>query len=122
MLDPFVGTGTTSPAVAVCGRRSIGIEVDPEYFAKSVDRVRVAVGSGAQASLDILVGYLALRVRASTDCQGLTAVLEVHGVWDEPVAAPREAPRLHDRDEPGVLCPVGSVGVGRGVEVDGGAP
>ena len=53
MLDPFIGTGTTSAAAAMCGRNSIGTEVDPEYFAKSVDRVTTALGTRAQTSLDL---------------------------------------------------------------------
>jgi DNA modification methylase len=32
VLDPFLGTGTTSLAAAQCGRNSVGIEVDPAYF------------------------------------------------------------------------------------------
>jgi len=32
VLDPFLGTGTTSLAAANWGRNSIGIEVDPHYF------------------------------------------------------------------------------------------
>jgi DNA modification methylase len=32
VLDPFLGTGTTSIAAARCGRHSIGIEVDEHYF------------------------------------------------------------------------------------------
>jgi DNA modification methylase len=32
VLDPFLGTGTTSVAAAKWGRNSIGLEVDPEYF------------------------------------------------------------------------------------------
>ncbi len=53
VLDPFIGTGTTSAAAAMCGRNSIGTEVDPEYFAKSVERVNAALGAGAQTSLDL---------------------------------------------------------------------
>jgi modification methylase len=53
VLDPFVGTGTTAAAAAMCGRNSISTEVDPEYFAMSVDRVKAALGSTAQASLDL---------------------------------------------------------------------
>lgn len=32
ILDPFMGTGTTTIAAARCGRNSIGIEVDRHYF------------------------------------------------------------------------------------------
>ena len=32
VLDPFVGTGTTTIAAARCGRNSIGVEVDPYYW------------------------------------------------------------------------------------------
>ena len=32
VLDPFMGTGTTSLAASLCGRDSIGIEVDSHYF------------------------------------------------------------------------------------------
>jgi len=32
VLDPFLGTGTTSLAAANWGRHSIGVEVDPHYF------------------------------------------------------------------------------------------
>ncbi len=39
VLDPFVGSGTTTIAAARCGRNSIGVEVDPEYFAKCCQRV-----------------------------------------------------------------------------------
>ena len=31
VLDPFLGTGTTSVAAAACGRNSIGFEIDPSY-------------------------------------------------------------------------------------------
>lgn len=31
VLDPFLGTGTTSVAAAWAGRNSVGVEVDPEY-------------------------------------------------------------------------------------------
>ena len=32
VLDPFMGTGTSSVAAAMMGRNSIGIEVEPSYF------------------------------------------------------------------------------------------
>jgi len=39
VLDPFLGTGTTSLAVAQCGRNSVGIELDPAYFAFASERL-----------------------------------------------------------------------------------
>jgi DNA modification methylase len=32
ILDPFMGSGSTIAAAAACGLRSIGLEVNPEYF------------------------------------------------------------------------------------------
>jgi DNA modification methylase len=32
VLDPFAGTATTMLAAAQCGRNSVGVEVDPDYF------------------------------------------------------------------------------------------
>ncbi len=32
VLDPFLGTGTTSLAAALAGRNSVGVEVSPEYL------------------------------------------------------------------------------------------
>lgn len=40
VLDPFMGTGTTTVAAAMWGRNSFGIEVDPAYFGQAVRRIR----------------------------------------------------------------------------------
>ena len=40
VLDPFIGTGTTSVAAAKWGRNSIGVEVDPEYFEMANTRLQ----------------------------------------------------------------------------------
>lgn len=40
VLDPFMGTGTTSAAAARCGRHSIGCEVDTQYFDMAERRIR----------------------------------------------------------------------------------
>jgi DNA modification methylase len=40
VLDPFMGTGTTSAAAARCGRHSIGCEVDSHYFDMAERRIR----------------------------------------------------------------------------------
>lgn len=39
VFDPFLGTGTTSLAAALCGRNSIGCEVDKAYFALAHKRM-----------------------------------------------------------------------------------
>jgi DNA modification methylase len=39
VLDPFLGTGTTTLAAARWGRNSIGVEVDPDYFALAYRRI-----------------------------------------------------------------------------------
>ena len=40
VLDPFMGTGTTTVAAARCGRHSIGSEVDGHYFEMAERRIR----------------------------------------------------------------------------------
>lgn len=39
VIDPFVGTGTTILAAMKAGRNSVGIEIDPSYFAYATDRI-----------------------------------------------------------------------------------
>ncbi len=39
VLDPFMGTGTTSVAAGMCGRNSLGFEVDGHYFRQARRRV-----------------------------------------------------------------------------------
>jgi len=45
VLDPFLGTGTTTVAAARWGRNSIGIEVDPHYFEFAEKRVKESTTS-----------------------------------------------------------------------------
>ncbi len=40
VLDPFMGTGTTTVAAAKWGRNSIGVELDPHYFDMAEKRIR----------------------------------------------------------------------------------
>lgn len=40
VLDPFMGTGTTTVAAGLWGRNSVGVEVDPDYFTMSELRIR----------------------------------------------------------------------------------
>lgn len=39
VLDPFMGTGTTNLAARMCGRDSIGIEVQSEYYSQASQRL-----------------------------------------------------------------------------------
>lgn len=45
VLDPFLGTGTTTVAAAKWGRNSIGVELDPVYFDMAINRVHQATQS-----------------------------------------------------------------------------
>ena len=42
IMDPFLGTGTSTIAAAGCGRNSLGIELDPAYFELARKRVSAA--------------------------------------------------------------------------------
>lgn len=46
VLDPFVGTGTTTLAAIRADRNSVGNEIDPSYFKMAVDRVRAVEAEG----------------------------------------------------------------------------
>lgn len=45
VLDPFMGTGTTTVAAAKWGRNSVGVEVDPHYFKMAEKRIRYITAS-----------------------------------------------------------------------------
>jgi DNA modification methylase len=42
VLDPFMGSGTTGVAALQLGRRFVGIEIDPGFFAMACDRIAAA--------------------------------------------------------------------------------
>ena len=44
VLDPFMGTGTTTVAAAKWGRNSIGVELDPHYFELAEKRISNSTG------------------------------------------------------------------------------
>jgi len=44
VMDPFMGTGTTCLAAALTGRNSIGVEVEPSYFAMAKSRLHAQSG------------------------------------------------------------------------------
>ena len=37
ILDPFMGSGSTIAAAVACGYRSVGVELNPEYFMMALD-------------------------------------------------------------------------------------
>ena len=45
VLDPFMGTGTTTVSAAKWGRNSIGVEIDPHYFELAEERIHKATDS-----------------------------------------------------------------------------
>lgn len=51
VLDPYMGSGTTGIACVTTGRKFIGIEIDPDYFAIACQRIEVAQ---RQATLEIV--------------------------------------------------------------------
>ncbi|MEW6227486.1 MAG: site-specific DNA-methyltransferase [Bacillota bacterium] len=51
VLDPFVGTGTTTVAAAAAGRNSIGIEIDPVYLKFAIKR---ALEGGVKLNQQVL--------------------------------------------------------------------
>jgi DNA modification methylase len=56
VLDPFLGTGTTSVAAAKWGRNSIGIEVDPHYFEMAASRLANDRGLFSATSVRLVRG------------------------------------------------------------------
>lgn len=51
VLDPFMGSGTTGVACLETGRRFIGIEKDPHYFAVAKSRIDKALTTPRQPTL-----------------------------------------------------------------------
>jgi site-specific DNA-methyltransferase (adenine-specific) len=39
ILDPFMGSGSTIAAASACGLRSVGLEINPEYFRLAVNAI-----------------------------------------------------------------------------------
>lgn len=57
ILDPFLGTGTTTLAAAQCGRNSIGVEVDPDYLRYAQARIsHKTSGLFSAATINVHVG------------------------------------------------------------------
>lgn len=45
VLDPFLGTGTTTLAAANCGRNSIGYEIDKKYLTYAHERISIQLAN-----------------------------------------------------------------------------
>lgn len=57
VLDPFMGTGTTSIAAARCGRNSVGCEIDPYYFDMAERRIcNETTGLFSNVQINVLKG------------------------------------------------------------------
>lgn len=46
ILDPYMGSGSTGVAALQCGRKFIGIEVEPRWFAAAETRIRLELAQG----------------------------------------------------------------------------
>jgi DNA modification methylase len=46
VLDPYMGSGSTGVACVTSGRKFIGIEIDPDYFAIACARIEKAQRQG----------------------------------------------------------------------------
>ena len=57
VLDPFTGTASTQVAAAATGRNSIGIEVDPVYHGKAVQRM-LGEAASLLRTVDVRIGAL----------------------------------------------------------------
>lgn len=70
VCDPFMGSGTTGVACVNLGRKFIGIEIDPEHFKTSCQRIRAArenpglfdeAETNTEASTDMFIGAEAIQ-------------------------------------------------------------
>jgi DNA modification methylase len=62
VLDPFVGTGTTSVAAAASGRSSIGIDIDPAYLEMAHQRLSKEASASATIEPISLLATSAQRI------------------------------------------------------------
>ena len=46
IFDPFMGSGTTGVACAALGRKFVGVEIEPKYFAIACERISAAYAQG----------------------------------------------------------------------------
>jgi DNA modification methylase len=63
ILDPFLGTGTTTKAAMLAGRNSIGVEIEPSYIQLTQRRL-------ASIPFGVTMSYEADDRLATTDAAG----------------------------------------------------
>jgi DNA modification methylase len=66
VLDPFAGSGTTTQVARKLGRRSIGIELNPDYEAVMRERLDLPPGGSLFADEDLGVEFVTLDVAEVT--------------------------------------------------------
>lgn len=60
IFDPFMGSGTVGVAALKTGRRFIGIELDPDYFAIAETRIKNAAGDFVLTDKEKQTGQMSL--------------------------------------------------------------
>lgn len=70
VMDPFSGTATTSVAASQCGRNSVGIELDPDYFKLGHNRLKKKTSSLLKTEVQSnLLGYSGVEQNVKEDPQ-----------------------------------------------------
>ncbi|MBD3400940.1 MAG: site-specific DNA-methyltransferase [Candidatus Coatesbacteria bacterium] len=54
VLDPFLGSGTTAVAAMKAGRNAVGVEIDADYFAATIERVRASADLLTNTEISVL--------------------------------------------------------------------
>jgi len=84
VLDPFLGSGTTSLAAVNTGRNSVGYEINPDFAAT----IRETLGIGQQRRLDLEAEFeVALQPPATRDFD--SAIASLPYVFRDPVSFER---------------------------------
>jgi len=79
VLDPFLGTGTTTLAAMASGRNSIGVEIDPTLAAVARDAAVAAKGAANDAILARLEAHRQFAGKREQEGRPLGHVNRVHG-------------------------------------------
>ncbi|MFW6436967.1 MAG: DNA-methyltransferase [Halococcoides sp.] len=80
VLDPFLGTGTTTLAAMAAARHSIGVDTDPDLLATVADRVADAPAVSERIARRRLADHRAAVERARDDGESVPYDAETHDV------------------------------------------